>query len=198
MSAKLISIIGPPASGKTTAARLLAEVLDAKLVLEDFEGNPFLAESYVGNDEACLPAQLYYLMSRVSQLSLLAWPGEGVVVSDYGLCQDHLYARAKLNAGDLALYEQVAARLTPLVKPPDVVVHVDCSPRLMRRRIEGRGRDFERVFTEDFLREMRDAHREAVGGLSCEVVSVDGDCYDWRRMCPVGPPTDQIVAALSV
>lgn len=197
MSAKLISIIGPPASGKTTAAERLAEVLDAKLVLEDFEGNPFLAASYVGNEAARLPAQLYYLMSRVSQLSLLNWPDEGLVVSDYGLCQDGLYAHAKLSADDLKLYERVAAQLAPLVKPPDVVVHVDCSPRLMRRRIEGRGRDFERVFTEEFLREMRDAHREAVSGLSCQVVPVDGDCYDWRRLGPVGPPTDQIRAALS-
>jgi len=196
MSAKLISIIGPPASGKTMAAQKLAEVLGARLVLEDFEGNPFLAASYNGDEAASLPAQLYYLMSRVSPLSLQHWPAEGVVVSDYGFCQDAIYARAKLSADDLKLYEQVAGRLSPLVKPPDVVIHIDASVLLMHRRIEARGRGFERAFTEDFLRQMREAYRGLVAALPCPVVAVDGDVYDWRRFGKVGPVMDAIRAAL--
>ena len=68
MSAALISIIGPPAVGKTTLAALLAAKLPAELIREDYAGNPFLADSYAGSEQARLPGQLYFLLSRVGQL----------------------------------------------------------------------------------------------------------------------------------
>ena len=45
MAATLISIIGPPASGKTTLAESLCADLEAELVREDYAGNAFLADS---------------------------------------------------------------------------------------------------------------------------------------------------------
>ena len=65
----------------------LAGEMGAKIVYEDFEGNPFLAASYTGEVDAALPSQIFYLMSRVTQLSQWTWPHEGLVVTDYGFCQ---------------------------------------------------------------------------------------------------------------
>ncbi|RKY23662.1 MAG: deoxynucleoside kinase, partial [Planctomycetota bacterium] len=41
MAAKLISIIGPVAVGKTTLAECLAAQLPAEILYEDYAGNPF-------------------------------------------------------------------------------------------------------------------------------------------------------------
>ena len=122
MSATLISIIGPPAVGKTTLAEGLSTELPGELIYEDYEGNPFLADSYTGGGDACLPAQLYYLMSRVKQLALAAWPVEGRFISDYGFCQDRIFAERRLGADDLKLYRRVARRVEGLVKGPDVLL----------------------------------------------------------------------------
>ena len=81
MAAALISIIGPPASGKTTMAHWLAEALPGRLILEDYAGNPFLPGSYQGREELALPAQLYFLFSRVSQLNREAWAGQGAAAA---------------------------------------------------------------------------------------------------------------------
>ena len=196
MSAKLISIIGPPAVGKTTMATYLAQALDAELVCEDFDGNPFLADSYLGCADASLPAQLYYLLSRASQLSLSRWPEKGLIVSDYGFCQDAIYAAMRLGEGDLAMYRSIAAKLQPVVKPPDVVVHIDASVVVMRRRVAQRGRDFEKAFDDEFLRRMRRAYKDLTPALNCPVFFADGDTQDFRRLGKVDPLVKEIVAAL--
>jgi deoxyadenosine/deoxycytidine kinase len=186
VSAALVSIIGPPAVGKTTLAEHLADELPARLLREDYEGNPFLAESYLGRAEARLPAQLYYLMSRTSQLSRLGWPAEGLAVSDYGFCQDRVFARQRLDAAELAVYEQVAARMASLVQPPDVLICLDASEATLLARIARRGRAFETAMTGDFLAAMRRAYGAEARAASCAVIEVDCDRVDvrdaaWRR-----------------
>ena len=180
MSAKLISLIGPPAVGKTTLAALLAADMGAELILEDFDQNPFLAESYVGGEGSRLPAQLYFLLSRVRQLSRTTWPAAGVRVSDYGFCHDRLYAELKLGPEDLAVYETVARRVEGYVKPPDVTVHLDAPADVLRRRILDRGRSFEAVMDEGFLSAMRARYNALVARIDCAVVRVDCGAVDVR------------------
>jgi len=181
MTARLISVIGPPASGKTTLAELLAEDMPAELLREDYEGNPFLADSYAGPEEARLPAQLFYLLSRVRQLSRATWPDEGLLVSDYGFCQDRLYATQRLAADELTAYDSVHAHLARRVHRPDVLVHLDARPATLLERIARRGRAFERAMTRAFLEDMRAAYDEVVASASCPVVRVDGETVDVRR-----------------
>lgn len=178
MTAPLVSIIGPPAVGKTTLAEHLAHELPARLIREDFQGNPFLAESYSGREAARLPAQLYYLMSRVSQLSERTWPADGLVVTDYGFCQDRLFARMRLAADELALYRQVAERIGPLVRGPTVLVWLDAATQTLLDRIARRGREFEKAMTAEFLASMRDAYRPITAEADCAVLGVDCDEVD--------------------
>ena len=180
MSAKLISLIGPPAVGKTTLAELLAADLGAELILEDFDRNPFLADSYVGGAGSRLPAQLYFLLSRVRQLSRASWPAAGLRVSDYGFCHDRVYAELKLGPEDLAVYDTVARRVEGYVKPADVTVHLDAPVDVLRRRILDRGRSFEAVMDEAFLSAMRARYNQVVGRIEGAVVRVDCEAVDVR------------------
>jgi deoxyadenosine/deoxycytidine kinase len=181
MSAALVSIIGAPAAGKTTLAEGLSRTLGAKLLREDYAGNPFLAESYQGRPEAQLPAQLYFLMSRVGQLSISSWPAEGVVVSDYGFCQDGIYAAHRLGEDDLRLYQRVAKRCAGLVQPPRVMIYLKASAKTLLERIHLRGRSFEASMTPEFLQSMQQAYDAAADAVKCPVLRIDGDQRDLRR-----------------
>jgi len=178
VSASLISIIGPPAVGKTTLAEQLVEHLPAGLIREDYAGNPFLAASYLGRDDARLPGQLYFLISRVKQLSLINWPKEGTYISDYGFCQDRIFAAARLGADELKLYERIVRRLERLVRPPDLLIHLDACEAVLLQRIASRGREFESPMTGKFLSAMREAYNEAAREARCPVISVDCDAVD--------------------
>lgn len=178
MSAKLISIIGPVAVGKTTLSERLAEELPAEVLYEDYQGNPFLAESFTGSEQFSLPSQLYFLLSRAGQLSEKTWPRDGVIVSDYGFCQDHLFADAKLAEEDRRTYEHVHQRVEQLIHPPDVLVHLDASVKTLRGRIEQRGRDFEIAFSEQFMDRMRSAHDGVAVPPACRLIRIDCEAVD--------------------
>jgi len=179
--ATLISIIGPPASGKTTLAEALARVLPAGLIREDYAGNPFLAKSCLGQTELALPSQLYFLLSRAAQLSLADWPAEGLRVSDYGFCQDALYAGWSLAGSEYGLYDHVARRVGKLVRPPDLVIRLDACESTLLERIARRGRTFEQVMTAQFLRRMRLSYEQTATRLDCPVLDVDCDRTDLRQ-----------------
>jgi len=176
----LVSIVGPPAVGKTTLAEALARALPAELIYEDYAGNPFLAEAYLGRDDLRLPAQLCYLFSRVGQLAMSRWPREGLRVTDYGFCQDRIYATTQLAGEELHVYDRVARRVEPLVKPPDVLVLLDADEDTLLKRIAARGREFERTFTRQFLTKMRQAYRDLPAAAECEVIEIDCERTDVR------------------
>jgi deoxyadenosine/deoxycytidine kinase len=181
VSAFLASIIGPPAAGKTTLALHLATELPAELIIEDYASNPFLADSYAGRSEAHLPAQLHFLLSRVAQLRSSSWPRGGMFISDYGFCQDRMYANLRLPAEDLKLYDLLAGRMEAMVHPPDLVIHLDAAEATLLERIAARGRTFERAMTADFLGEVRQAYNSFACSASCPVISVDCRRTDLRQ-----------------
>lgn len=181
MSASLISVIGPPASGKTTLAERLAAGLDARLIHEDFAGNPFLADAYKGRRDLDLVSQLYFLLSRIGQLSIARWPGEGLVVSDYGFCQDRVFASIRLSAEEFAAYEKVAQPVRELVHPPEVLVILDADPDVLLERIARRGRDFEQSMDREFLSAMRRAYAAPTLAGRRGTLRIDADEIDFRQ-----------------
>ena len=180
MSTKLISIIGPPAAGKTTLAELLAQALPAELIREDYAGNPFLASSYLGDDRARLPGQLYFLLSRAKQLATPAMPANGFAVSDYGFCQDSLYARLRLNPADLETYWDIADRVAGIVHSPDLLIRLDASVESLLQRIAERGRSYESALTAELLTSIRRQYESLPAEAECPVIRVDTDRVDIR------------------
>ncbi len=164
------------------------------MVREDFAGNPFLADSYLGKAESNLPGQLHFLMSRVRRLLAPSWPEQGVRVSDYGFCQDRIFAHLKLSGAELDVYEPLRIRLEKLVKPPDVLVRLTTPPGVLLERIASRGRDFERVMTGEFLAAVDAECSRAAATAECKVIDIDSERVDFRQDGGVAHVSHEIAA----
>ena len=62
-----IIIEGTIGVGKTSLAKMLASEIDAKIVLEEFEDNPFLPDFYKDSKRYAFQTQLFFLLSRYRQ-----------------------------------------------------------------------------------------------------------------------------------
>ena len=59
-----IAIEGPIGVGKTSLANLISKEIGERLVLEEFEENPFLPEFYKYTQRYSFQTQLFFLLQR--------------------------------------------------------------------------------------------------------------------------------------
>ena len=119
-----IAIEGPIGAGKSTLASLLAPPLGAELLLERPHDNPFLKDFYVDGGRYAFQTQLFFLFQRVELTRSLAQPGmfAPLIVSDFTLEKDRLFARLTLSDEEYRLYSMIHEQVAPKLPTPDLVI----------------------------------------------------------------------------
>ena len=151
-----IAVEGPIGVGKTTLATLLTERLNARLVLEQYEQNPFLNDFYRDRDRFAFQTQIFFLMSRFSQQQQFAHDDlfSQITLSDYMFAKDGLFARLNLSDNELFLYEKVASALEKTVAAPDLVIYLTASVDSLMHRIKGRQRSYEKNMDRFYIEQL--------------------------------------------
>lgn len=157
---RYIAVDGPIGAGKTSLARRLAERLDGEPILERPGENPFLPRFYEDMARHALPTQLFFLFQRVAQLRELAQPGlfSGIVVADYLLEKDPLFAQLTLAGDELALYQRIYESLSLQAPRPDLVIYLHADLDTLYERVRKRALDYESPITREYLAALADAY----------------------------------------
>ncbi len=157
---RFIVIEGPIGVGKTSLATKLAGQLEAELLLEQADQNPFLDRFYRNPRAGALPAQLYFLFQRAQQLAALNQDDlfAPLRVADYLMDKDRLFARVTLEAEEFKLYDQVHAKLAIDVPQPDLVVYLQAPVDVLLERIARRGIRYEQFIERGYLERLNDAY----------------------------------------
>ena len=153
-AASHIVVEGPIGVGKTSLARRLAEHLEADLLLEQPEANPFLARFYQNQQRYALQTQLCFLFQRLDQMRDLAQPDlfPRTVISDYLMEKELLFAGLTLGDDEYRLYRQIYDRVSPQAgAAPDLVIYLQARPDTLIARVRKRGIDMERKISDDYL-----------------------------------------------
>src|SRR5829696_6035127 len=110
---RYIVVEGVIGVGKTSLTRLLSERLNARLVLEEVEENPFLKDLYQDRGRFVLQTQMHFLFSRYQQQRTLRQTELFTerMVSDYLFAKDRIFASLNLAERELALYERLVGWL---------------------------------------------------------------------------------------
>jgi deoxyadenosine/deoxycytidine kinase len=155
-----VALEGAIGAGKTSLAKIVADRMDAKLILEETEENPFLPDFYKDKRRFAFQIQLFFLLSRHRQQQELFATDlfHKKVVSDYFFDKDRIFASVTLDQREFHLYERLLSILEKDVPSPDLVIYLQTSSEVLLKRIKERGRSFERNIDLDYVKALNEAY----------------------------------------
>ena len=157
-----IAVEGTIGVGKTSLAGILGDRLEAKLILEEFEENPFLVEFYKDSDRFAFQTQLFFLLSRYRQQQQLQQTDlfTKTLISDYMFVKDRLFAALNLDDKEMSLYNTVARILEKNVASPDMVIFLQSDTDRLMQNIKLRGREYEKLIDGKYIDALNQMYNE--------------------------------------
>lgn len=155
-----LAVEGSIGAGKTSFCEILSTRLNAKLMLEESEANPFLKEFYKDRERYSFQTQIFYLLARYRQQLEIAQKDlfYDLVVSDYIFAKDRIFANLNLSDKELTLYEKVADVLEKSVVKPDFVIYLQATTERLMKNIRSRGREYESAMDADYLNSLNESY----------------------------------------
>ena len=157
-----IIIEGTIGVGKTSLSKLLAEEIDAKLILEEFEDNPFLPDFYKDPKRYAFQTQLFFLLSRYrqqlefQQIDIFSKS----IISDYMFMKDRIFAALNLDDKEIILYDKIASILEKNVSYPDLIIFLQSDTERLMDNIKKRGRDYESNMDWNYIDSLNHIYNE--------------------------------------
>ncbi len=139
---------------------MLSETLGARLVLEQFEENPFLPKFYEDPEHYAFQTQIFFLLSRYRQQQELFQADlfHSHVISDYIFEKDKIFAYLTLQDEELKLYESLLGSIEKNIPQPDLVIYLQSSHDRLMKNIKLRARKMEENMSEEYITELNEAY----------------------------------------
>ena len=156
-----IAIEGNIGAGKTSLATRIANQFNGKLILEQFEENPFLAKFYEDQDKYAFPLELSFLADRYQQLKTeLARQDlfSDFTISDYFLNKSLIFARKTLKDDEYQLFRTLFNIMNANLPRPDLLVHLYVKTNRLQQNIRHRGREYEQRIPDDYLEKIQESY----------------------------------------
>lgn len=159
-SIRYIAIEGVIGAGKTSLAKKLAERLNAKLILEKFEENPFLPKFYEDPERYAFHTQITFLLSRYKQLLDLQQEDlfYNYMIADYIFEKDKIFAYLNLQNDELQLYEKIVSFIEKNIRKPDLIIYLQSNVERLMANITHRGREYEREMKEEYISDLNEGY----------------------------------------
>lgn len=194
-----LAIAGNIGVGKSTLTRHLAEKWQMVLLPEPVKQNPFLKLYYDDPKRWGLQSQLFFLTQRVKLFKESGTLNEARIV-DRTLYEDaEIFARAALPRAEYDVYLQLYEDLLENLPIPDLVVYLRASTTTLTRRIQSRGRSFEKSLPSSYLRKLNRYYDSWAAAFDrAPLISIDTDDLDlFSLFGEYEKVTDRIAETLS-
>ena len=165
MRYNFIAIEGNIGAGKTSLATKISEQYNAKLILEQFDDNPFLPKFYKEPDKYSFPLELSFLAERYQQLKeRLASQDlfKSFTISDYFINKSLIFAQKTLQADEYMLYSKLFNIINDSLPKPDLLVYLYLNVDRLKQNIKNRGRNYEQNIESQYLEKIQAGYFEFI------------------------------------
>lgn len=182
---RYISIEGNIGSGKSSFCELVAQNYNCKLILEEFEENPFLPYFYKEPDKYAFAVELFFMTERHKQIekSLITQDlFHDFFMADYTFIKNLLFARKNLSDREMRIYQKIFQVLNNDVPKPDIIVYFHRDVDILLNHISKRGRKYESYITKEYLLKIQNSYFEYFRNiLSFPVLIIDLNTIDFIK-----------------
>lgn len=180
-SAPVIWVEGLIGAGKTTLAKILADVFGMRALFEPVDSNPYLELFYKDPKRWAFPMQMELLYRRYNMQQLAvreAVHGTGVIL-DRGLPGDRVFARLHMLAGNMSelewnTYENAYEIMSCSLVAPSLLIFLDVEPDIALERVKARARGAEVGIDIDYLKSLRKGYLDLLG-------EIESGIHSWSR-----------------
>ncbi len=161
MKYNFITIEGCIGAGKTTLAKKIASDFKGKLILEEFEQNPFLPKFYQDPVRHAFPVELYFMAERFQHLKKLLSEADifkSFTISDFLFQKSLIFASNNLNEDEAKLYRLLFDIINPSLPKPDFILYLYAPVEKLLQNIKTRGRDYEKNIKPEYLHKIQNAY----------------------------------------
>jgi len=182
MKYHFITIEGNIGAGKTTLAHLLSKRLNARLVLEEFDDNPFLPKFYENPKQYAFPLELFFMAERFKQLKDMLRTKDmfqSVTVSDYLFTKCLLFAKVNLPEEEFRLYQKLFDIMHQQIVFPDVVIYLHASVQKLQKNIKKRNRSYEQNIPDEYLFNIQETYTSYIKQHNIKTIFIDASNADF-------------------
>ncbi len=182
MNYRFITIEGNIGAGKTTLAKILSERLNARLVLEGFEDNPFLPKFYKQPEQYAFPLELFFMAERFRQLKeMLSGPDlfQSITVSDYLFVKCLLFSKVTLQEEEYKLYQRIFDIIHQQLIFPDILIYLHAPVHVLQANIKKRDRAYEQKIPDEYLLQIQETYLSYMQQHSMKILFVDASNADF-------------------
>ena len=176
MKYHFITIEGNIGAGKTTLAHLLSKHLNARLILEQFADNPFLAKFYENPKQNAFPLELFFMAERYKQLKDLVHTKDlfqSITISDYLFTKCLLFAKVNLPEEEFLLYQRLFDIIHQQLIQPDILIYLHAPVSTLQGNIKKRGRIYEQKIPDEYLFNIQQTYTHYIKQHNIKTLFVD-------------------------
>ena len=182
MKHQFITIEGNIGAGKTTLSNILAQKLNAKLILEEFADNPFLPKFYEKPDQYAFPLELFFMAERYKQLKDFLNTQDlfqQVTISDYLFTKCLLFAKVNLPNEEFRLYQKLFDIIHQQISFPDILIYLHAPVQKLQENIKKRNRSYEQDIKDDYLFNLQETYTSYIKQHNINTIFIDASNADF-------------------
>lgn len=165
MATKYIAVAGNMGSGKSSLTDFICRHFKLKPFFEPNDVNPYLELFYGDMKRWAFHSQMHFLTHkfRIHQ-ELDRHPG--TVVQDRSIYEDaeifatNLFRIGHMSKAEFGTYRDLYETMLCAIKPPDIMIYLECPLRTLKKRIAKRGRTMEKAVPDEYLVQLEKLYKK--------------------------------------
>ncbi|MBF0106415.1 MAG: deoxynucleoside kinase [Deltaproteobacteria bacterium] len=182
---KYVAISGNMGVGKSTLVDFLCTTYNIKPFFEPNDLNPYLADFYNDMKKWAFKSQIHFLSNKFrihQELGCVKQPviQDRTIYEDAEIFATNLYKKKIMEKRDFQTYYDLYQTILKSLKPPDLMIYLECSVRTVMKRIRKRGRKMEQQVPTSYVQNLNRLYEQWIGGYRLSpVIKISTEKLDY-------------------